>query len=60
MSETLPGTLRGCLAIIAYALNTIFWCTPLFIVVAAKALVPIGAWRRRCGRVLNGIAHHPE
>ena len=58
MPESLPGTLRGCLAIIVYALNTIFWCTPLFIVVAAKALVPIEAWRRKCGRVLNRIAEN--
>ena len=58
MLDFVPCTLRGCLAIIIYALNTIFWCTPLFIVVAAKALVPIESWRRKCGRVLNSIAEN--
>ena len=58
MLDCVPCTLRGCLAIIIYALNTVFWCIPLFIVAAAKALVPIEGWRRKCGRILNGIAEN--
>jgi 1-acyl-sn-glycerol-3-phosphate acyltransferase len=58
MSNLPVAALRGCLAIIIYGLNTIFWCIPLFIVVAAKALVPVEAWRRKCGRVLNTIAEN--
>ena len=58
MPDFVPCTLRGCLAIIIYALNTIFWCIPLFIVVAAKALITIEAWRRNCGHVLNWIAEN--
>lgn len=56
MLKKLTGTLRGCFSIIIYVFNTCFWCTPLFIVVAAKALVPIASWRRWCGRILNAIA----
>ena len=58
MLKTLTGTLRGCFSIIIYALNTFFWCTPLFIIAVAKAIVPMDSWRRRCGRILNGIAEN--
>jgi 1-acyl-sn-glycerol-3-phosphate acyltransferase len=39
-------------------INTIFWCTPLFILVIAKAIVPVEWWRRRCSRLLNAIAEN--
>jgi len=58
MPRTVPGALRGCLAALIYAVNTILWCTPLFVVVAAKALVPVESWRRKCGRVLHRIAEN--
>jgi 1-acyl-sn-glycerol-3-phosphate acyltransferase len=36
----------------------VFWCLPLFIVVAAKAMAPLESWRRECSRTLNAIAEN--
>ena len=49
---------RGSLSLILYGLNTIFWCVPLFVLVAAKAAVPLEPWMRRCSRMLNAIAEN--
>jgi 1-acyl-sn-glycerol-3-phosphate acyltransferase len=56
--QALPGAIRGSLSLTFYTINTLFWCIPLFIMVAAKAAVPIESWRRRCSRVLNTIAEN--
>jgi len=58
MFKNLPGPLRGVLSIVCYAMNTFFWCSLLFIMVAAKALVPVESWRHRCSRILNAIAEN--
>jgi len=39
-----------------YALNTIFWTTPLFILALFKFIIPVDGWRLFCNRVLNNIA----
>jgi len=56
MLHFLPGPLRGVLSIILYALNTIFWCIPLFAVAIIKFLVPVPVFRRWCGKILVMIA----
>lgn len=56
MPHSLTGPLRGVLSLACVAANTVFWCIPLFAVAILKLLVPVGGWRRGCGRVLNGIA----
>ena len=56
MIKGLPKSIRGSFAIFIYGINTVFWCIPLFVMVFAKALVPIEWWRRGCSRVLNRIA----
>ncbi|MGD9301588.1 MAG: acyltransferase [Desulfobacterales bacterium] len=58
MVNAIPGTIRGSLSLILYILNTVFWCIPLFIMVVAKAAVPLDSWRRRCSRMLNAIAEN--
>ena len=58
MFDALPGAVRGSLSLTLYFFNTLFWCIPLFIMVAAKAAVPIESWLRRCSRVLNAIAEN--
>ena len=58
MFHFLPGATRGILSLILYILNTVFWCIPLFVLVAAKAVVPIESWRRKCSRMLNAIAEN--
>jgi 1-acyl-sn-glycerol-3-phosphate acyltransferase len=49
---------RGSLSLFLYILNTVFWCMPLFILVAAKAVVPLESWRRKCSHILNAIAEN--
>jgi len=58
MSYILPGTVRGSLSLIFYILNTLFWCIPLFALVATKAAVPLESWRQKCSRMLNAIAEN--
>jgi 1-acyl-sn-glycerol-3-phosphate acyltransferase len=58
MFHILPEVVRGSLSLALYILNTVFWCIPLFVLVAAKAAVPLESWRRRCGRMLNAIAEN--
>ena len=58
MFNNLTATIRGCLSLILYVLNTVFWCIPLFVLVVAKALVPSKSWSRRCNRMLNAIAEN--
>ena len=58
MFYVLPGAVRGSLSLIFYILNTLFWCTPLFVLVAAKVAIPLESWRRKCSRMLNVIAEN--
>ncbi len=58
MFHTLAEVIRGSLSLILYILNTVFWCIPLFVLVAAKATVPLEFWMRRCSRLLNAIAEN--
>jgi 1-acyl-sn-glycerol-3-phosphate acyltransferase len=52
------GAVRGSLSLALYILNTLFWCIPLFVLVFAKAAVPLESWMRRCSRLLNAIAEN--
>lgn len=54
----LRDQLRGVVSLMGYAVNTIFWAVPLLIMAVVKAVVPIAAWRRACGRILTAIAEN--
>lgn len=56
MIRILPAPVRGVLSVLLYFLNTAVCCVPLFILAAAKALVPWDPWRRGCTRGLTRIA----
>jgi len=58
MYHALLGEVRGGLSLILYILNTVFWCIPLFVLVAAKAAVPLESWMQKCSRMLNAIAEN--
>jgi len=58
MYHVLLRSARGGLSLILYGLNTVFWCTPLFLLVAAKGVIPLESWRRGCTRILNAIAEN--
>jgi len=49
-------SIRGLASLLVYLLNTVFWCTPLFIVALFKLLIPLRSFRSQCNRLLNLIA----
>ncbi len=52
----LPPLLRGLIASLALLINSLFWCSLLFLVSALKWLLPLPPVRRRIDPVLNAIA----
>lgn len=47
--------LVGSLAFLLFVVNTVFWCSLLFVLTLAKLLVPVPAWRRLSSRGLVAI-----
>lgn len=56
MLHFLPAPLRGLIAGLLLALNTLFWCWPLFIVALLKLLLPFAPIQRALRFVMHGIA----
>ena len=52
----LPAPLRGLLASLMLALNTLFWCWPLFIFALLKLLLPIPAVHRLLRFMMHACA----
>ncbi|MDP3759399.1 MAG: acyltransferase [Ramlibacter sp.] len=52
----LPPVLRGAIAFLLLAVNTLFWCTLLFAFALVKLVLPFQPVRKRVDPVLNGIA----
>jgi 1-acyl-sn-glycerol-3-phosphate acyltransferase len=49
-------TLRGLTSLFGYFCNTIFWCTPLFVLTILKFMIPLTRFRRWCSQTLNALA----
>jgi 1-acyl-sn-glycerol-3-phosphate acyltransferase len=56
MLAFLPPVVRGLLASLLLALNTLFWCVPVFLLALVKLAIPATAARRRIDPVLNACA----
>ncbi|MAR92018.1 MAG: acyltransferase [Pseudomonadota bacterium] len=56
MLSFLPAPLRGMLALLIMALNTVLLVLPLLFVTLLRLLIPVGAWSRGCARLLIKIA----
>jgi 1-acyl-sn-glycerol-3-phosphate acyltransferase len=52
----LPAPVRGALAFLLFVLNTLFWCTPLYLVLLLKLAIPRPGWRECHARLLVRIA----
>lgn len=52
----LPPAVRGAIAFLLLAFNTLFWCTLLFALALLKLVLPLRAVRLRIDRLLNAIA----
>ncbi|MEX6503579.1 acyltransferase [Pseudomonas zhanjiangensis] len=55
MLHFLPAPLRGLLGASLLALNTLFWCWPLFAVTLLKVCLPFAAAQRLCAWLMNVI-----
>jgi 1-acyl-sn-glycerol-3-phosphate acyltransferase len=56
MFAFLPARARGALAFLLFVLNTVFWCTPLYLVLLLKLAIPRPGWREFHARRLIRIA----
>ena len=52
----LPPVVRGAIAFLLLAINTLFWCTLLFAFALVKLALPFPSVRKRIDPILNGIA----
>ena len=52
----MPAFLRGALALVLLASNTVLWCAPLFACALLKLLLPLAAVRRLVDPALNAFA----
>jgi 1-acyl-sn-glycerol-3-phosphate acyltransferase len=56
MFRALPPIVRGAIAATLLALNTLFWCSVLFVFALVKLIVPAKPVRAKVDRMLNAIA----
>ena len=56
MFRFLPAPLRGFIAALLLALNTLFWCWPLFSLALINLLLPFRATQRALRNLMHGIA----
>ena len=56
MLAFLPAPVRGTLALLLFVLNTLFWCTPLYLVLLLKLIVPRPGWREFHARLMIQLA----
>ncbi|WP_163832544.1 acyltransferase [Spartinivicinus ruber] len=56
MLKKLPPPIKGCIASLMLALNTIILSCPLLIIALLKLLIPIKAWQQACAKILIKIA----
>lgn len=52
----LPAPLRGAIAFVALVVNTLFWCTLVFVLALVKLALPFEAVRQRIDPALNALA----
>lgn len=58
MLNFLPAPVLGCLSVLLIILNTLFWCTFIFLVAIIKFLVPVTAVWRITSAVANRLAEN--
>lgn len=58
MFHLLPAQLRGGLSYLGYVLNTLFWAPMVVAIAFFRAIIPLSAWHRWCGRLANGVVEN--
>ncbi len=56
MLSFLPAPVRAALALLLFVLNTLFWCTLLYIVLLVKLIIPRPDWREFHSRLMIWLA----
>jgi 1-acyl-sn-glycerol-3-phosphate acyltransferase len=56
MFNVLLASFRGGLSLLLFTLNTVFWCTPLYLLLLFKLAIPNRRWREFQARLLVRIA----
>ena len=56
MLHFLPAPVRGIIASLLLALNTLFWCWPLFILALLKLVLPFAPVQRALRFIMHGVA----
>ena len=56
MLTFLPPAVRGVVALLLLALNTLLWCGAVFALALLKLALPVSALRRRIDQALNAVA----
>ncbi|MEZ4751599.1 MAG: acyltransferase [Bdellovibrionota bacterium] len=58
MLRWLPPFFKAPISFCLFVINTVFWCSVLFVFTFVKILTPPGPLRLRCSRLLTGIAEN--
>ena len=56
MLNFLPSFLIGIISILFMVVNTIFWCSIIYVVILFKLLIPHKSWQRLCTKVIIWLA----
>lgn len=56
MLQFLPHFILGPFIFLLFLLNTLFWCTFLYLVTFFKIIIPLAGWRSGCTTVIEKIA----
>jgi 1-acyl-sn-glycerol-3-phosphate acyltransferase len=55
MLRCLPAPVRGSISLVVLSVNTIFWCSQLFLLALLRLAIPLEGWRNSCSRLLHEI-----
>ena len=58
MTNDAVSNLRGAVSLFFYAVNTLFWVIPIFLLAILKLAVPVSPFRKFCDRILNRCAEN--
>lgn len=58
MTNDAVSNLRGAVSLFFYALNTLFWVTPIFTMALLKMALPFRPFRKFCDHILNRCAEN--
>ncbi len=58
MFASLPAPVLGSISLAVLAVNTVFWCSLLFVVALLRLVIPMQVWRDACSKLLHAIGQN--